>query len=374
MARHYNAPLTANGSAEYMGANERNQGTAFADGVARLEKGTVLGRDEARVLMECILRGEATDAQIAAFLLALRRRGETVDELVGFAEAMRAHARPVFGAVPRPPGPLLDTCGTGGDGAGTFNVSTAAALVAAGAGARVAKHGNRSLSSRCGSADVLETLGVNLLAEPDHVAAAIAEIGIGFLFAPAIHTAKKHAQKARRELKVRTVFNLLGPLTNPARVDAQVMGVYESRWLEPVAVTLRDLGVRRAFVLHSRDGLDEASLSAETDVVEVREGETHRSMLTPEDFGLPRAPREALAGGDAETNARIMENVLAGERGPQRDAVLMNTALALVAAERAANFKDGVQQAAEAIDSGAARGRLRALIEFTNRRRNEVEA
>ncbi|MGH9777207.1 MAG: anthranilate phosphoribosyltransferase [Candidatus Acidiferrales bacterium] len=357
-----------------MGADERNQGTAFADRAARLEKGAVLSRAEARALMEVILRGEATDAQVAAVLLALRERGETVDELVGFAEAMRAHARPLFGTVPRPAGPLLDTCGTGGDGAGTFNVSTAAALVAAGAGARVAKHGNRSLSSRCGSADVLEALGVNLLAEPDIAAAAIVEVGIGFLFAPAFHTAMKHAQKARRELKVRTVFNLLGPLTNPARVEAQVMGVYEPRWLEPAATTLRDLGVRRAFVLHSRDGLDEASLSAETDVAEVRDGAVHRSTITPEDFGLPRAPKEALAGGDAETNRRILEAVLAGERGPQRDAVLMNAALALVAADRAANFKAGVQLAAESIDSGAARERLRALIEFTNRNRDEVKA
>jgi anthranilate phosphoribosyltransferase len=246
--------------------------------------------------------------------------------------------------------------------------------VAAGAGARVAKHGNRSLSSRCGSADVLEALGVNLLVEPDQVAAAIAELGIGFLFAPTFHTAMKHAQKARRELKVRTVFNLLGPLTNPARVDAQVMGVYEARWLEPVAATLRDLGVRRAFVLHSRDGLDEASLSAETDVAEVRDGSVHRSTIAPEDFGLPRAPREALAGGDAETNAHILERVLAGERGPQRDAVLMNAALALMAAGRAADYNEGVQRAAESLDCGAAREKLRALIEFTNRKPNEVKA
>jgi len=360
--------------AEYMGANERNQGGAFADGLQRVRGGEGLSRAEARVLMESVLRGEATDAEIAALLVALRERGETVDELVGFAEAMRAHARPVFGAVPRPAGPLLDTCGTGGDGAGTFNISTAAAFVAAGAGARVAKHGNRSLSSRCGSADVLEALGVNLLAEPDRVAAAITEVGIGFLFAPAFHTAMKHAQKARRELKVRTVFNLLGPLTNPAGVDAQVLGVYDARWLEPVATTLRDLGVRRAFVLHSRDGLDEASLSAQTEVAEVRDGAVHRSTITPEHFGLPRAPREALAGGDAETNRRILEGVLAGERDARRDAVLMNAALALVAAERATDFREGVRLAAEAIDSGTARARLQALVEFTNRNRNEVKA
>ncbi len=360
--------------AEYMKADERNQGGAFAEGLERLLGGAVLSRADARALMESILRGEATDEQIAAFLMFLRERGETVDELVGFAEAMRAHARPVFAVVPRPAGPLLDTCGTGGDGAGTFNVSTAAAFVAAGAGARVAKHGNRSLSSRCGSADVLEAMGVNLLAEPDTVAAVIVEVGIGFLFAPAFHTAMKHAQKARRELKVRTVFNLLGPLTNPARVEAQVMGIYDARWLEPVAVTLRDLGVRRAFVLQSRDGLDEASLSAETEVVEVHQSSIHRSTLTPEDFGLPRAPREALAGGDAETNARILDRVLAGESGPQRDAALMNAALALVAADRAGDFREGVKLGAESIDSGTAREKLRALIEFTNRKRNEVKA
>jgi len=349
-----------------MAADALNQGEAFGERLGRVAN-EALTRDEAREVMEVVLRGEATDAQIASLLTSLRTRGETVEELVGFAEAMRAHARPVFGKVPRPAAPLLDTCGTGGDGAGTFNVSTAAALVAAAAGACVAKHGNRSLSSRCGSADVLEALGVNLLAEPDTVAAAIAEIGIGFLFAPAFHTAMKHAQKARRELKVRTVFNLLGPLTNPARVEAQVLGVYEARWLEPVAATLRALGVQRAFVLHSRDGLDEASLSAVTDIVEANAGGTRRFEISPDDFGLPRAPKESLAGGDATTNARIIASVLSGERGAHRDVVLMNSALALVAAGRAEDFRQGVAMAADAIDSGQARERLRALVEFTNR-------
>ncbi len=349
-----------------MAADERKQGDAFSERLARAAT-EAFTRGEAREVMEVILRGEASDAQIAGLLTSLRTRGETVDELVGFAEAMRAHARPVFGKVPRPAGPLLDTCGTGGDGAGTFNVSTAAAFVAAAAGARVAKHGNRSLSSRCGSADVLEALGVNLLAEPDTVAAAIAEIGIGFLFAPAFHTAMRHAQKARRELKVRTVFNLLGPLTNPARVEAQVLGVYEARWLEPVATTLHELGVQRAFVLHSRDGLDEASLSDATDVVETNAGEMRRFEISPKDFGLPRAAKESLAGGDALTNARIIERILDGANGPQRDAVLMNASLALVAAGRADDFRQGVALAAEAIDSGKARERLRALVEFTNR-------
>jgi len=349
-----------------MAADERKQGDAFSERLARAATGAFT-RVEAREVMEVILRGEASDAQIAALLTSLRTRGETVNELVGFAEAMRAHARPVFGKVARPAGPLLDNCGTGGDSAGTFNVSTAAAFVAAAAGARVAKHGNRSLSSRCGSADVLEALGVNLLADPDQVAAAIVQIGIGFLFAPAFHTAMRHAQKARRELKVRTVFNLLGPLTNPARVEAQVLGVYEARWLEPVATTLRELGVQRAFVLHSRDGLDEASLSDATDVVETKAGEIRRFEISPEDFGLTRAPKESLAGGGAQDNARIIERILGGDNGPQRDAVLMNASLALVAAGRADDFRQGVALAAEAIDSGKARERLRALVEFTNR-------
>lgn len=352
-----------------MKSPERNQerGGVLVEALRRLLEGTALARLEAHAVMDAILRGEATDAQIGALLTALRLRGETVEELVGFAEAILAHARPIFSSAERPVEPLVDTCGTGGDDSGTFNVSTAVAFVAAAAGARVAKHGNRSLSSRCGSADVLEALGVNLLAEPSQIAAAIREIGIGFIFAPAVHTAMKYTQKARRDLRFRTVFNLLGPLTNPARVDAQVLGVFEARWLEPMAEALRELGVRRAFVLHSRDALDEASLSAATEVVEVRERKISRYEITPDDFALPRAPREALRGGDAETNAAIIERLLAGEPGPRRDIVLMNAALALVAAGRARDFHEGVAQARQAIDSGAAGERLRALVEFSHR-------
>ncbi len=348
---------------------ERNQEAApvLVEALPQLLAGRPLDRAQARAVMEALLRGEAGDAQIGALLIALRMKGETVDELVGFAEAMRAHARPIFSPDGRPAGPLVDTCGTGGDASGTFNVSTAAAFVAAAAGVRVAKHGNRSLSSRCGSADVLEALGVNILSEPDQVAAAIHEIGIGFIFAPSVHLAMRNVQRARRQLRVRTVFNLLGPLTNPAGVDAQVLGVFDARWLEPVARALRELGVRQAFVLHSRDGLDEASLSDATEFVELRAGEIRRGEFAPEDFGLPRAPRDALRGGDAEANAKIIERVFAGEPGPPRDIVLMNAALALVAAERAAGYREGVAQARQAIDSGAARDRLRALIEFSNR-------
>jgi len=335
--------------------------------LGELLRGTPLHREQAYAVMECILNGEATDAQIAALLTALRLRGETVDELVGFARAMRDHARPIFADGARPAATLVDTCGTGGDGAGTFNVSTAAAFVVAGAGVLVAKHGNRSLSSRCGSADVLEALGVNLLLEPEGIAEAIRTVGIGFIFAPTVHTAMKHAQKARRDLKFRTVFNLLGPLTNPARVDAQVVGVFDSQWLQPVAETLGAMGVRHAFVVHSADGLDEISLSDTTFAAELRDGEVRRLELQPEDFGLKRAVQAGIAGGDAETNARILERVLNGEPGPARDIVLLNAALALVAADAAGDLREGVERAAKAIDSGAALQRLRSLAEFSNR-------
>ena len=358
----------ANEKRQYMEGSAGKQEPVLTAALRRLTERETLSRGEARTVMEAILRGEATDAQIAGLLTALRLRGETTEELTGFAEAMRAAARPIFAEGDRPEGTLLDTCGTGGDGAGTFNVSTAAALVAAAAGVRVAKHGNRSLSSRCGSADVLEALGVNLLSEPALVAAAIREVGIGFIFAPNVHTAMKHAQKARRDLRFRTVFNLLGPLTNPARVDAQVVGVFDARWLEPVARTLGELGVQRAFVVHSRDGLDEASLSDATYVAELNDGKLRRFEVTPEELGLRRAPREAVAGGDAETNAKIIASIFRGEAGPPRDMVVLNTALALVAAGKAEDLQQGAQQAATAIDSGAARERLQALAEFSNRR------
>ncbi|MFQ5695228.1 MAG: anthranilate phosphoribosyltransferase [Terriglobia bacterium] len=348
-----------------MEAAQRNQPAPFPDVLRRLLEGATFDRAQARAVMETVLCGEATDAQIASLLTVLRVRGETTDELVGFAEAMRAHARPIFSPDGRPQGALVDTCGTGGDGAGTFNVSTAAAFVVAGAGVRVAKHGNRSLSSRCGSADVLEALGVNLLAEPARIAAAICEVGIGFIFAPAVHTAMKHAQKARRDLRFRTVFNLLGPLTNPAGVDAQVVGVFDAHWLEPVARALGELGVRRAFVLHSQDGLDEASLSAPTAVAELHQGTVRQYEITPEQFGLTHAPREALLGGEPVTNARIIEAVFHGLPGPQRDVVVMNAALGLLAADADADFKEAAARARQAIDSGAARQRLRALAEFS---------
>ena len=330
------------------------------------------GRDLTRALaegaMEEILAGRANDAQITSLLAALRMKGETVDELVGFATAMRRHTQPIFrDRVRQAREMLVDTCGTGGDTRGTFNISTCAAFVVAGAGARVAKHGNRSISSRCGSADVLEALGVNLSLRPELIGDAIEEIGIGFLFAPAVHSAMRHAMNARRELKGRTVFNLLGPLTNPADASAQVLGVYDAGVMELMARALAELGVKRAFVVHGADGLDEISLSGETHVTEVREGDVRTYGVVPEDFGLRRAPLEAIAGGDAGQNAQIIRRVLKGELGPHREVVQANAAAALVAAGRAKDWLEGVRLAAQSIDSGAAHAKLAALVTFTNK-------
>ena len=337
----------------------------LTEAIRKVEAGQNLTRREAEAAMEELLTGRAGDAQIVSLLAALRAKGETVDELVGFATAMRRHAQPVFDSGRRPDGALVDTCGTGGDAKGTFNVSTAAAFVVAGAGVRVAKHGNRSFSSRCGSADVLEALGVNLEVPPERVGAAIEQVGIGFLFAPAVHTAMKHAAAARRQLGGRTVFNLLGPLTNPAGASAQVLGVPAARLTELLARALAELGVERAFVVHGADGLDEISLSSETHVAEVRHGQVRSYRVAPEDFGLRRAPLETLAGGSATENARIITRVLGGEPGSRRDIVLANAAAALVAAGRAGNFREGARVAAQSIDSGAAREKLEQLIAFT---------
>lgn len=323
--------------------------------------------------MEQILSGRSSDAQIAGLLTALRMKGETVNELVGFAAAMRRHAALFFPDRSRLSEEMLvDTCGTGGDASGTFNVSTAAAFVVAGAGVRVAKHGNRAFSSRCGSADVLEALGVRLDVPLARVARAIEEVGIGFLFAPAVHLAMKHAMTARRELRMRTIFNLLGPLTNPLGARAQVVGVYDKSMTEIMARALGELEVERAFVVHGADGLDEISLSGETHVAELREAAVRSYTVVPEDFGLRRAPREAFRGGDARHNARIVQEVLDGQNGPPREIVQVNAAAALVAAGRVADFREGVQLSAQAIDSGAARGKLKQLVEFTNEKELET--
>jgi anthranilate phosphoribosyltransferase len=332
----------------------------------KAEAGTHLSRQEAEAAMEEILSGRVAEAAIVALLSALRTKGETVEELVGFARAMRRHATPIFNDAWRPAELLVDTCGTGGDASGTFNISTTAAFVAAGAGARVAKHGNRSISSKCGSADVLEALGISLDVAPERVGAAINEIGIGFLFAPALHTAMRHAMPARRRLG-RTAFNLLGPLTNPAGARAQVAGVFSADVVEKVASVLAELGVERAFVVHGAGGLDEISLAGATKVGEVRGGTVRVYEITPEDFGLGRAPISAISGGDAAYNADLIREILAGEPGPRRDIVIANAAAALVAAGRASHFLEGARLASESIDSGAARQKLDALIAFTPR-------
>lgn len=321
--------------------------------------GRTLTEAEAQTAMQALLAGESTPVLTAAFLTALRVRGETVEELAGFARAMRAAAAKVpIGPESRP---LLDTCGTGGDGMQTFNISTIAAFVIAGAGVRVAKHGNRSISSRCGSADVLEALGVRAAAEPELAARCVREAGIGFFFAPAYHGATKHVQPVRMELKMKTVFNFLGPLTNPAGAEIQVAGTWSEAAAEKIAGALARLGSHRAFVVNGSDGLDELTLTGPSTVFGVRNGAVERLVLTPEDFGLRQASGDALKGGDARENAAIAEAVLSGVRGAQRDIVAMNAALALVAAEKASDFREGVRLAEAALDSGSARARLDAL-------------
>jgi anthranilate phosphoribosyltransferase len=333
-----------------------------------------LSRIEAAAAMEAIMSGAATSAQMAAFLTALRMKGETVEELIGFAQVMRqkavrirVHDDAVAGLTGTDREMLIDTCGTGGDATGTFNVSTATAFVVAGSGLKVAKHGNRSVSSMCGSADVVETLGVNLELSPAKVARCIDEVGIGFLYAPLLHTAMKHVMPVRREMAIRTVFNMLGPLTNPASANAQIIGVYAASLTEPLAHVLAELGTVRAFVVHGADGLDEISNTGESRVSEVREGMVRSYTLRPEDFGLARAAIGELRGGDREENARIIRAILDGGAGPRRDIVLMNAAAALVAGGRARDLKDGADVAAHAIDSGAALRKLDALVGLSRR-------
>jgi len=332
--------------------------------IRKIESGSDLSRQEAESAMEEILSGRSDEDTIVALLAALRAKGETVGELVGFARAMRRHVAPVFPNGTRPEEILVDTCGTGGDSSGTFNISTAAAFVAAGAGVRVAKHGNRSISSKCGSADVLEALGVSLEIPPERVGASVREIGIGFLFAPALHTAMRHAMPARRRLG-RTAFNLLGPLTNPAGARAQVAGVFSDQVVEKVALVLGELDVERAFVVHGAGGLDEISLSGETTVGDVHRDVVRIYQVTPEDFGLERATLDTISGGDAAHNAGLIRAILSGEAGPRRDIVVANAAAAIVASGRAANFLEGAQLAAASIDSGEALVKLGALIAFT---------
>lgn len=350
--------------------------------IERIASGHSLTRAEASALMETLLDGQLGTPEIVRLLQALNRRPIRAEELTGFAAAMRRRAAPVFAAGSTLPEHLVDTCGTGGDGADTFNISTAAAVVAAAAGARVAKHGNRAASSRSGSADVLEALGVRIDIPLEQSGRAIREIGIGFLFAQAAHTATKHAAAARKEIGVRTVFNLLGPLTNPAGAPAQVLGVNSNEVIAPVAEALRELGVAQAFVVHGAGGLDEISLAGDTVVAEVRDGKISRYVVSPETFGLKPAPLQAIAGGSVSENARIIERVLglttiqAGHDVPPqsddmvnapRHIVAVNAAAALVAAGVAENFLSATALALDAIHSGKAREKLAELVQFTNK-------
>jgi anthranilate phosphoribosyltransferase len=322
---------------------------------------------DAQAAMLAILHGEATPPQIAAFLTALRMKGETVEELVGFARAMREMATPVDPGLPGET--LLDTCGTGGGGPATFNISTLAAFVVAGAGVRVAKHGNRSNSTLCGSADLLEMMGIDITFEADHAARAIREVGIGFLFAPGVHTAMQYAQPVRRDLKMRTVFNLLGPLTNPAGATSQLVGAPSPKAAELMAGALASLGLQHGLVVHGSDGLDEITTTGPTLVYEVRDGKVEERELEPADFGMRAANPAGLAGGDKARNLEIAKGVLTGERGAARDIVLANAAAALFVAGRVNTFLHGVAVSVVSIDSGAARSKVEALARFTHSQR-----
>ena len=327
--------------------------------------GKIFSRKDAEAVMEELLTGRVETPDIVRLLRAMNARPVRVEELAGFASVMRRHAARVFvDGEPRPEH-LVDTCGTGGKGFATFNISTAAGIVAAAAGARVAKHGNRASHSGSGSADVIEALGVRIELPVDHFGKAIREIGIGFFFARAAHAAARHAAPARKEIGVRTVFNLLGPLTNPAGARSQVVGVPSPELIDLVAATLSELGAEHAFVVHGAGGLDEISLAGETLVAEVKDGAVRRFTVTPEDFGVSRAPVEAVRGGTAQENAATIRDIFSGKDGPQRDIVIINAAAALVAAEVAPDFAEGARLAAAALATGKAKEKLAALVGFT---------
>jgi anthranilate phosphoribosyltransferase len=331
------------------------------DALARLLDGRDLSRSDAREAMGEIMRGEATPAQIGGFLVALRLKGETVDEIAGCAEAMREHVLPVEPAR----ADLVDTAGTGGDGAHTLNISTAAALVAAAAGAGVAKHGNRAVSSASGSADVLEALGFELELEPARIARSIDELGFGFMFAPTHHPAMRHAAAVRRELATRTIFNVLGPLTNPARARAQIVGVYSPELVPTIAGVLASLGAHHAFVVHGAGGIDELSPAGPNLVCEVVDGRVVERTIDPLDLGIGRCAEDDLRGGSPAENAAMIRAVFAGEGGPRRDAILLNAAGAIAAAGHAADLAEGLELARETVDSGAAAARLDELVAFS---------
>jgi anthranilate phosphoribosyltransferase len=343
--------------------------------IAKLVERRDLTEAEMIEVMDQIMGGEATPAQIGAFITALRMKGETVAEITGAARVMRARATPIR------VGPvvdldrdeinveretIVDTCGTGGSGTRSFNISTTVALAVAACGVKVAKHGNRSISSACGSADVLEKLGVNLDLPAEKVAQCVIEIGVGFLFAPALHGAMKYAIGPRKEIGIRTIFNILGPLTNPAGADRQVLGVYREDLVAPLAQVLAGLGCKRGFVVHGSDGMDEITLSGPTLVAEISDGSVELQTITPEQFGLQRCALADLQGGDAERNAAIVRAVLSGEPGPKRDVVVLNGAYALLAAGQAQSITEGIEQIRAVLDEGHALAKLEALVRMTN--------
>ena len=332
------------------------------EAINNLVSGHSLSMDEAASVMREVMDGEATPAQLGAFLTALRIKGETPEEIAGMATIMREKALRV-----EVDGPLVDTAGTGGDGKGTFNISTAAAFVATASGLKVAKHGNRAASSACGSADILEALGVKIELNPEGVRRCIEDVGIGFMFAPAFHPAMRHAAPVRREVGIRTAFNILGPLTNPAGADYQLLGVADPTLGEKMAQVLRLLGTHHALVVHGEDGMDELTLGAPTQVWEVRQGEVRSYTVTPKEVGLPTVPAEELRGGTAEENAATLRRLLEGERGPLRDVVLFNSAAVLMVGGKAAELKEGIQLAVKAIDSGEAARRVQGLVELSQR-------
>jgi anthranilate phosphoribosyltransferase len=345
----------------------------ITDAIKKVVDRVDLSSEEAESVLDQIMTGQCTDAQIASLLTGLRMKGETVAELTGFARVMRSRAARVrprttlsaeIGGTGREA--LIDTCGTGGDVSGSFNVSTAAAFVVAGAGVRVAKHGNRSVSSQCGSADVVEALGVKIELPPDRIARCIDEVGIGFLHAPLLHDAMKYVALARRQMGIRTIFNMLGPLTNPAGANTQVVGVYAAHLTELLARVLGELGSARALVVHGSDGLDEITITAETKITELKDGGLNTYFVAPEGLGLARAGLEEIRGGDARQNSEIILDILRGRRGARRDIVLLNAAAAFVAGSKVNDLKEGVRLAAESIDSGKAINKLEQLIEFTS--------
>lgn len=345
------------------------------ESIRKIVQGQALSEQEAAETMTEVMAGEATEAQIGSFITALRMKGETVEEITGCARVMRKFATPIRVRtqvdvdredIDIDTETILDTCGTGGDGTCTFNISTATALVIAACGVQVAKHGNRSVSSACGSADVLEALGVNITIPPEKVEECIAKAGIGFLFAPALHGAMKYAIGPRKQIGIRTIFNILGPLTNPAGANTQVLGVYNPELTEVMARVLLNLGARRAWVVHGADGLDEISTTGPTTVAEVRGGAVSSFSVTPEQYGLTRCTLRDIKGGSAQENAQIIRDIAAGTKGPKQDIVLLNAAAGLFVTEKAADIPAGIKAAADAINSGKMKEKLRQLIEITN--------